>query len=272
MPERELYRNQITRLVSSQVLHGSESLCRLLQYLAKHVLEHPNTPLKEYQLATEVFGRRSDFDPQSDSTIRVQAGRLRLKLAEYYSSEGAHDAVIVELPKGTYILSFHLREAAAKPAVQAAAVPSEDGKVPRSWLIAVAALSALLLLAVVTIGMIRSSRPSVSTAHAGTLEPPLAFRMFWKPFISGPDEPWLIFSNAAFVGRPETGMRYSVPTAIRRTQSGITTLESAKYWPCTAWTRFSDNSIASCASNAAACFRSTTPRITTRSFGCRRKT
>jgi hypothetical protein len=32
--------------------------------------------------------------------------------------------------------------------------------------------------------------------------------MFWKPFVSASDEPWLIFSNAAFVGRPETGMRY----------------------------------------------------------------
>ena len=134
MPEKELYRNQISRLVSSQVLHSSESLCKLLQYLAKHALEHPNTPLKEYQLATEVFGRRSDFDPQSDSTIRVQAGRLRLKLAEYYSSEGAHDPVIVELPKGTYILSFHQREqATSKPAFEAAAAPNMPGKVDIAW-------------------------------------------------------------------------------------------------------------------------------------------
>src|SRR5689334_475953 len=120
MPERELYRNQINRLVSSQVLHSSESLCKLLQYLAKHALEHPNTPLKEYQLATEVVRRSSAVDPRSDSTIRVQAGRLRLKLAEYYSSDGAHDPLIVELPKGTYILSFHQREKAdPKSAVQA---------------------------------------------------------------------------------------------------------------------------------------------------------
>src|SRR6266849_2638807 len=100
---------QIDKLVGSHVLHGSESLCKLLQYLAKHTLDHPGTPLKEYQIATEVFGRRPDFDPQSDSTIRVQAGRLRLKLAEYYASEGAEDPIVVELPKGTYSLSFHHR-------------------------------------------------------------------------------------------------------------------------------------------------------------------
>jgi hypothetical protein len=208
MSEKELYRNQINRLVSSQVLHSSESLCKLLQYLAKHALEHPNTPLKEYQLATEVFGRRSDFDPQSDSTIRVQAGRLRLKLAEFYSSEGAHDPVVVELPKGTYILSFQQRElAASKPAIEPTLASNEDDKVPRPWLIAVAILSALLLMAMASIGMIRSSQ-AAPTAHAGNFEPPVAFQMFWKPFISGPEEPWLIFSNAAFVGRPETGMRY----------------------------------------------------------------
>src|SRR5207245_5107336 len=101
------YFGQIERLVSSHTLHGSESLCRLLRYLAERSLDHPGVALKEYQIATEVFGRSSDFDPQLDSTVRVQAGRLRGKLAEYYASNGAEDTIVVELPKGAYALSFH---------------------------------------------------------------------------------------------------------------------------------------------------------------------
>ena len=96
------------------MLHGSESLCKLLRYLARHVLDHPGTPIKEYQIATEVFGRSADFDPQLDSMVRVQAGRLRVKLSEYYAGDGAEDPIIVELPKGTYVLAFHHR--AAMPA------------------------------------------------------------------------------------------------------------------------------------------------------------
>ena len=110
--EREQCLAQIEKLVTSQVLHGSESLCKLLRYLAEHALDHPGSSLKEYQIATEVFGRPLDFDPQHDSTIRVQAGRLRLKLAEYYGSEGAEDDLMVEVPKGTYVVSFHHRSSA----------------------------------------------------------------------------------------------------------------------------------------------------------------
>src|ERR1700680_4605597 len=51
---------QIDRLVSSHTLHGSESLCKLLRYLALHALDHPGTHPKEYQIATEVFGRQPD--------------------------------------------------------------------------------------------------------------------------------------------------------------------------------------------------------------------
>ncbi len=68
--EKEQYLAQIDRLVNSHVLHGSESLCKLLRYLADRALDHPGTSLKEYQIATEVFGRSPSFDPQSDSTIR----------------------------------------------------------------------------------------------------------------------------------------------------------------------------------------------------------
>ena len=107
--ERAQYLAAIDRLAKSRVLHGSESLCRLLRYLAEHSLQNPGVPIKEYQLATEVFGRSPDFDPQLDSAIRVQAGRLRLKLAEYYSAEGQEDPVVVDLPKGNYTLSFHAR-------------------------------------------------------------------------------------------------------------------------------------------------------------------
>jgi len=206
--DREQFSQEVDRLINSHILHGSESLCKLLQYLAKHAVDHPSTPLKEYQIATEVFGRRSDFDPQSDSTIRVQAGRLRLKLAEYYSSEGADDPIVVELPKGTYILSFHHRSAnGTKPTLRPGLEPTPT--VPRSWLIAVAVLSILLTASLAVLGMMLTTKKPVATAHAGVYElPPEAFQSFWKPFVSGTEEPWVIFSNAAFVGRPETGMRY----------------------------------------------------------------
>jgi hypothetical protein len=48
--------------------------------------------------------------------------------------------------------------------------------------------------------------PSSSANAAGEISAPI--RIFWKGFVRGPEEPWVVFSNAAFVGRPNTGMRY----------------------------------------------------------------
>src|SRR5207245_9705081 len=107
LTDKTQYQAEIEKLVASHALHGSESLCKLLRYLGKQALEHPGVPVKEYQIAAEVFGRQSDFDPQLDSMVRVQAGRLRSKLAEYYSSEGSSDATIIEIPKGSYAVVIH---------------------------------------------------------------------------------------------------------------------------------------------------------------------
>jgi len=198
--------------VNSHTLHGSESLCKLLRYLADHALRHPGS-LKEYQIATEVFGRPSDFDPHLDSLVRVQAGRLRTKLSEYYASEGAEDPIIVELPKGTYTLAFHQASTTTKTILQnnheaerpKIEVPAR--KIPRTVLV----LSILLVIAVIAIaGLIYGI--STHTGVAGPAErPPAAFRVFWQRFTSGPEEPWVIFSNGAFVGRAETGLRYFNP-------------------------------------------------------------
>src|SRR5260370_16583015 len=115
MTERSRFLGQIENLVASHPVHGSESLCKLLRYLASHSLDHPGTSTKEYQIATEVFGRQQDFDPHLDSMVRVQVGRLRAKLTEYYGSEGADDSIFVEMPKGNYVLTFHHRPPRPRP-------------------------------------------------------------------------------------------------------------------------------------------------------------
>jgi len=189
----------------------------MLHYLAVHALEHPGVSIKEYQIATEVFGRPSDFDPHLDATVRVQAGRLRSKLAEYYSSIGHEDPILVELPKGSYTLSFHPRslENAVRiaPVSTAAALQNEFRKQQTiRKLILVNILLSVLLIGSMTaiIGLVAARK----FRQAGQFPVPVVeaspppFQVFWQPFLSGPEEPWVVFSNAAFVGRPETGMRY----------------------------------------------------------------
>ena len=204
---------QIDKLINSHSLRGSESLCKLLRYLAETSLDHHGAAVKEYQIATEVLGRSHGFDPQNDSTVRVQAGRLRVKLEEYYAHEGANDEIVVELPRKSYALTFHVRAPAASPGDLAVA-PRRDAATDRrvqthpsnrGWLIAVLVLSVLLAGALLFALRTRNqaaSKPAV----------PAVYQVFWHRFVGGPQQPWVIFSNGSFVGRPETGMRYFNPS------------------------------------------------------------
>jgi hypothetical protein len=211
--------SEIDTLVNGHALHGSESLCKLLRYLASHALEHPGVPLKEYQIATEVFGRQADFDPQLDSMVRVQAGRLRTKLSEHYSTVGASDAIWAELPKGTYVLTFHehpsesaKHQNGTSPETPPPVLRDEAAKslvLPRKWVATVAALSILLAASLAVIGTLLLARRPLSHATVSASEaPPATFQTFWTGFLAGPQPPLVIFSNAQFVGRPDAGMRY----------------------------------------------------------------
>jgi hypothetical protein len=210
---REQCFQQIDKLINSHSLHTSESLCKLLRYLAEHSLDHPGVALKEYQIATEVLGRPVGFDPQSDSTVRVQAGRLRVKLAEYYAQESPDDPIVVELPKGSYALTFHLRALRpGDPQLRPASAPErESGKKPigaptSAWPAAVIVLSVLLLASLVLSGVLLAGRVRTQPAPAEPV--PAAYQIFWNRFVTSPQQPWVIFSNASFVGHPQTNMHY----------------------------------------------------------------
>ncbi len=210
---------EVERLTESGLLHGSEALCRLLKYLAEQYFAHPGLPVKEYQLATEVFGRPADFDPRMDSTVRVQTGRLRSKVAEYYAGAGSEDPIIIEIPKGSYSLAFHYRSRKEVPAAPAplsttAALPAPPAvpvkqpfRFPVLWMVA-GAIVVTILAAVALLfarGVTSAKRASDETAATESM------RRFWQPFLQTADRPWVIFSNAEFIGRPQDGIRYFDP-------------------------------------------------------------
>ena len=208
--DREAKLGEIEKLTSSSVLHGSESLCNLLRFLTKQSLDHPGSTVKEYQIATEVFGRAADFDPRLDSTVRVQTGRLRSKLAEYYAGDGIDDRVIVEIPRGSYHLTFHYREIEPRTQpIEPLAEPPATSVPPRSsrHLMMTAALGAIGIVGAFALGL--AIRPAFQAGPAG--ESSAALQALWLRFFDGPEPPLVVYSNAAFVGRPETGLRYFNP-------------------------------------------------------------
>ena len=101
---------QTDRIVTSQVFAKAKRSQRLLRYLVDAALAEPPLVVKEYTIATEVFDRDSSYDPAIDATVRVEAGRLRSRLREYYGDEGREDTLLIELPRGGYRVVLTERE------------------------------------------------------------------------------------------------------------------------------------------------------------------
>ncbi len=93
---------QTERVLTSRVFAKAKRSQRLLRYLVDAALTDPTQAVKEYTIATEIFDRDASYDPAIDATVRVEAGRLRSRLREYYNDEGRLDAFLIELPKGAY--------------------------------------------------------------------------------------------------------------------------------------------------------------------------
>jgi hypothetical protein len=106
IPSTQEKLEQLEKVTRSPQLQNSESLSALFRFLVRRALEDPAAPPREHEIAIKVFGRTAEFDPKLDSTVRVQASRLRAKLSEYYSAAGTEDSIIVEIPKGGYLARF----------------------------------------------------------------------------------------------------------------------------------------------------------------------
>src|SRR5438105_2874988 len=127
-------RRQLERILASDGFARAERMSRFLRFVVEQTLRGRGDQLKEYLIGVEVFDRRESFDPRIDPVVRGEARRLRLKLKEYYDSEGQNDPVRVVLPKGSYVPRFEpasiIRSALETAAATAAHRPKAIAVLP----------------------------------------------------------------------------------------------------------------------------------------------
>ena len=97
-----LIRTQVKKILNSAQFSDTTRLKRFLEYVVTETLEGRGDQIKGYSLGVDVFDKSEDFDAQSDTIVRVQAKKLRMRLSLYYASEGANDSVRIDIPKGQY--------------------------------------------------------------------------------------------------------------------------------------------------------------------------
>jgi adenylate cyclase len=99
-------RAELERILSSGIFATADRMKRFLRFVVTQTLEGRGDELNESQLGAEVYDRNGIFDPRVDSIVRVDAGRLRSKLREFYASEGRINSIRIDIPKGSYKPSF----------------------------------------------------------------------------------------------------------------------------------------------------------------------
>jgi adenylate cyclase len=103
-----LIRAELARVLSSAEFRASDRHRSFLTYIVEETLAGRAERLKAYSIATQAFNRGPDFDPQQDSIVRIEAGRLRRALEHFYLTDGRKHEVQILVPKGSYVPHFRL--------------------------------------------------------------------------------------------------------------------------------------------------------------------
>lgn len=119
---------QLERILQSDDFVNARSLRQFLKFVVTETLAGREGQIKEYTIAVKALGRGVDFDPAISPIVRIQAGRLRRALGDYYADEGKQDPIRFEIPKGAYVPVFYeATSSQAAPASEPRAVSDFPG-------------------------------------------------------------------------------------------------------------------------------------------------
>jgi len=196
---------QLEKIVTNSHFRHSKRYPSFLRFVVEETLAGHTDVLKERNLGTEVFGRQIDYDTNADPIVRVTAGEIRKRLAQYYQEPGHDQELRIELPLGSYVPHFapplyrpsaadapvvleavsavlHVEQPAAvapagapSPVMALPALDAPTGKRSLRWPMLVALNGAGLLLLALGISL-------AVFAHARIRDAGSTF--FWQPIVS----------------------------------------------------------------------------------------
>jgi hypothetical protein len=157
----------IERILATNPFQKSHNLHSLLTYLAEHSISDRTDVLTERHIGTAVFGKSTGYSPAEDSAVRVHMRQLRLRLHEYFALDGRGEPLAVDIPKGSYVLEFHVTQTfpSSLEPVQAAlpAIPVSEVAPNKRWLRAALFWMAWAAAVICAAGWYRATRSGAGT-------------------------------------------------------------------------------------------------------------
>jgi hypothetical protein len=196
-PSVEERRALLHRIAASANFQRSARLRDFLLYVGRESLKDPDREIHEQEIGAKVFGRSTAYDRSQDNIVRVNATELRKRIEVYFATEGAHELLVLDIPRGAYkpifhrrpppIASFQPEDRTPHPDQQPALAPPRTGgttdAVPSSFRfrshMAWAAIS--LGLAVLCVFLWQQNRTLHKALNAGQDKP--AVGAFWADFL-----------------------------------------------------------------------------------------
>src|SRR5690349_20577652 len=114
-PSAEEVREELERIIESPAFETSQRNRRFLRYVVEETLAGRAERIKAYSIATTVFERSPDVDPQTDPIIRIEASRLRRALDHYYLGPGRENPIRLVIRKGSYVPRFEHAAGSSEP-------------------------------------------------------------------------------------------------------------------------------------------------------------
>lgn len=165
----------LDRILDGGVLGDQSRLRDLLCHLVTEELDGRGDRIKAYSIGTVVFNRSQDFDPNSDSIVRVEVNRLRQSLEHFYATDGTTAPIRIDIPKGTYRPRF-TPQAGPLPQVAEGSPETAPGA-GRTWVRTAAIIGTVAAVAVVVLAFLLRPPPSdgvgpnairIAIQHMGT--------------------------------------------------------------------------------------------------------
>jgi hypothetical protein len=202
----------LERIASSTQMKKAGRLRNLLLYVGRRSVKEGCVEIHEKEIGVEVFGRAEAYDTSVDNIVRSNVSDLRKRIDGYFRTEGLNEPVIVEIPRGSYVPVFRLRQLESvltaeiadrptapgtngAPAPAAVAADSQPGGMAMRLVIVVLAI-ACVALAIGCISLLVLDRELKQTFYPWRYEPSVA--SFWSGFVDAPRETDIVLPDTSF--------------------------------------------------------------------------